>query len=103
MAAANEGKIAREALAAWEAEFVAIVTNFAKAYPSVFRRGVLAFTEPPQDAKALRQERTLLQQLAGLDPSGQEYEAALTERINATSFEETLKMLRTRLGNQGGA
>lgn len=103
MATLNMSKILWEAREEWRGECVERMATSFKDDPRAARRGVLGMLEPPQDAKALKQERTLLQQLAESDPSGAAYEQALTARMGASSFQETLGMMKTRLPKQGGA
>lgn len=101
MATLNMSKIMLEATQEWQAECVARMAASFKDDPRAARRGVPGMLEPPQDAKGKRDARTLLQQLGESDPSGMAFEQGLTERINATSFQEVMAMLRPRL-NTGG-
>lgn len=90
--ALDEGKIARDALTQWSAETSGTLLDFAKSYPEVFRRGVTAFLEDkPEDGRARRQERSLLDALANRDPAA--YASEVERRIAATSFQEVLDLL----------
>jgi hypothetical protein len=86
----DEGKIARQALAAFRQDFEKALTALAESYPNVIRRGVMALLEEPLDAAAKRQQREAMMQL-GADPVA--FDQALEERITATSFQEVVDLL----------
>ena len=90
--ATDEGKIARQALAAFRQDFEKAITMLAESYPNVIRRGVAALLEEPLDAAAKRQQRTALMQL-GSDPAA--FAQGLEERITATSFQEVVELLNS--------
>src|SRR5574337_1459886 len=105
MAGLDESQLLRDTLSEFMAELHDTLLDFAKAYPAVFRRGAAGYVEPPQDAASLRQERQLLLGLAGSNPLVSGFEQALSARIAATSFQETLKIFgnsRQQPGQGGG-
>jgi hypothetical protein len=86
----DEGKIARQALAAFKQDFEKALTVLAESYPNVIRRGVAALFEEPLDAAAKRQQREAIMQL-GADPVA--FDQELEQRITATSFQEVVELL----------
>lgn len=92
----DEGRIVRDALTLWEAQYRAMTGDFARRSPAQFRRGPTALLEagptPQAEARARHEERSLLDALAAQDPMA--YDAALEQRIASTSFQETLDLIK---------